>query len=225
MQGESGEPQPAEPTGDAEARADFWSIQGDFIYRRHNEPRVQLYVPKEETFPAPLKYIDVTRSTHTDLDVLQEKRIDDNWKVEANRSLSDSWKGSTKFTLLQEKPPKGDMWSGGRLTMIQTRSCMARSLDKKLVKPLRIEKNRNGQTRNRSSTVPEERGIYFIDPDDREDLEILQNARRNWKDLGLPRCRVKYIQASSKRAQSRKIGNEKEFFFKCMIVLWNLTNL
>ena len=34
-------------------------------------------VPKEETFPfpIPLKYIDVAMSTHTDLDVLQEKRI------------------------------------------------------------------------------------------------------------------------------------------------------
>ena len=30
---ESGESQPAETAGDAEARADFWSIQGDFIYR------------------------------------------------------------------------------------------------------------------------------------------------------------------------------------------------
>ena len=28
---------------------DFWMIQGDFIYRHHNEPRVQLHVPKEET--------------------------------------------------------------------------------------------------------------------------------------------------------------------------------
>ena len=55
LQGESGESQPAESTDDAEARADFWSIQGDFIYRRHNEPRVQLYVPKEETFTVPLK--------------------------------------------------------------------------------------------------------------------------------------------------------------------------
>ena len=68
---------------DAEARADFWSIQGDFICRHHNEPRVQLFLPKEETFPIPLKYIDVTRSTaHTDLDVMQEKRVDDYWNVD-----------------------------------------------------------------------------------------------------------------------------------------------
>ena len=77
IQGELGASQPAEPTDDAEARADFWSIQGDFIYRHHNEPRVQLYVPKEETFLVLLKYIDAARSIHTDLDVMQEKRVDD----------------------------------------------------------------------------------------------------------------------------------------------------
>ena len=46
-----------------EARGDFWSIQGDFIYRHHNEPRVQLYVPKGETLLVPLKDIDVIRTT------------------------------------------------------------------------------------------------------------------------------------------------------------------
>ena len=97
---------------DAEARTDFWSIQGDFIYRHHNEPRVQLHVPKEETFSIPLKCVDVTRSAHTDLEVKQEKRIDDYWNVDLNRSLSDTWKGFTKFTVLKEKPPKQYMWSG-----------------------------------------------------------------------------------------------------------------
>ena len=100
LQGESGESQPAETADDAEALADFWSIQGDFIYRHHIEPRVQLHVPKEETFPIPLKYIDVTRSTHTDLDVIQEKRIDDYWNVDSSKHLSDSWRGFTKFTPL-----------------------------------------------------------------------------------------------------------------------------
>ena len=120
IQGESGESQPAEPTDDAEARADFWSIQGDFIFRHHNEPRVQLYVPKEETFPVPLKYIVATRSTYADLDVLQEKKIDDYWNVDSSKHMSDSWRGFMKFTLLKEKPPKGYMWSGWRLTEIQT---------------------------------------------------------------------------------------------------------
>ena len=37
------------------------------------EPRVKLYVPTEESFLIPMKYIDVTRTTHTSLDVLLEK--------------------------------------------------------------------------------------------------------------------------------------------------------
>ena len=41
-------------------------------------------MPKEETFPVPLKYIDVTRSTYTDLDVMQEKLVDDYWNVDSN---------------------------------------------------------------------------------------------------------------------------------------------
>ena len=45
---------------------------------------------RKKTFPIPLKYIDVTRSTHNDLDVMQEKRIDDYWNVDSNRNLSDS---------------------------------------------------------------------------------------------------------------------------------------
>ena len=46
LEGEPGKPRPAELKDDAEARADFWSIRGDFIYRHHNEPRVlQLYMP------------------------------------------------------------------------------------------------------------------------------------------------------------------------------------
>ena len=99
-----------EPTDDAEARDDFWSIEGDVYHRHHNEPRVQLFVPKEETFPIPLKYIDVTMSAHTDLDVLQEKSIDDYRNVDSNRHVSDSWRGFTKLTLLEEKnSPKGYM--------------------------------------------------------------------------------------------------------------------
>ena len=40
------------------------------------------------------------------MDVMQEKHVDDYWNVDSNRILSDSWKCSTKFTLLKEKPPK-----------------------------------------------------------------------------------------------------------------------
>ena len=133
LQGERGQCQTTESTDEAEAQADFWSIQGDFIYRRHHEFRVQLYVPKEETFPFPLKYIDVTRSTHTDLDVMQEKRTDDCWNVDSNRSLSDSWTGFKKLHSIERETSQriyvGREEIAKSSNDYQTRSCMARSMD------------------------------------------------------------------------------------------------
>ena len=71
-------PQPQDSFPDAgEAINDFWSMSGNFIYRHDVEPRVKLYSPREESFPIPLKYIYVSRTTHTNLDVMQERRIDD----------------------------------------------------------------------------------------------------------------------------------------------------
>ena len=55
LHGEPEEPQPTESTDDAEARRDSLSIQGDFMFRHHGDPRVQVCVPKEETFHSPLK--------------------------------------------------------------------------------------------------------------------------------------------------------------------------
>ena len=146
-----------------------------------NEPRVQSYVPKEETFPIPLKYIDVTRSTHIDLDVLQHKRIDDFWNVDSSRHLSNTWRGFTKITLLKEKPPKGYMWSGRRLTKIQTTTRPDH------VRPEVWTKNgKAAQNREKQEWAKEEpqldnarkmKGIYFIDPDDEEYKEVLKNAR------------------------------------------------
>ena len=149
--GDREEFQPEESEDVAEIRNDFWPIQGNFIYRHHIEPRVQLYVPWEESFPFPLKYIDVTRSTHTD--VAHEKRIDDYWNVVKNRSLSDSWTGYKRFTLLDETPPKGS------------------TRDKQ---EWAIEKPKLEYARNL-------REIYSVDPSDEEYKDIIKNARRKLK--------------------------------------------
>ena len=127
-------PQTQDSLPDAgEAINDFWSMSGSFIYRHHVEPRVKLYSPREESFPLPLKYIDVSRTTHTNLDVKQEKRIDDYWNIDSSRDLSDPWTGFTQFTLLDEKPPDGYMWSGEEINKktadTQARSLMARTLE------------------------------------------------------------------------------------------------
>ena len=116
-------PPPYDSFPDAgEAMNDFWSMSRNFIYRLHVEPRVKLYSPREESFPIPLEYIDVSRTTHTNLDVKQERLIDDNWNFDGSRDLSDSWTGFTQFTLQEEKPPNGYMWSGWTLTKRQVKS-------------------------------------------------------------------------------------------------------
>ena len=77
-------------------------------------------MPTEESFPFPLKYIDVTRTTDTSSDVMSEKQIDAYWNVDGDRELSDTWTGFTRFTILSAKPPDGYTKSGERLTREQT---------------------------------------------------------------------------------------------------------
>ena len=63
----------------------------------------------------------------------KRKRIDDYWNIDGSRDLSDPWTGFTQFTLLEEKPPDGYMWSGGKINAktahIQARSFMAGTLE------------------------------------------------------------------------------------------------
>ena len=127
-------PQPHDSLPDAgEAMNDFWSMSGSFIYRHHVEPRVKLYSPREESFPIPLKCSDATRTTHTNLDVKQEKRIDDYWNIDGSRDVSDPWTGFTQFAVLDKKAPDGHLSSGGEINeetaCIQAKSSVARVME------------------------------------------------------------------------------------------------
>ena len=176
-------PPPQDSLPDAgEAIDDFWSMSGNFIYRHHVEPRVKLYSPREESFPIPLKNIDVSRTTITNLDVKQERRIDDYWNIDGSRDLSDSWTGFTQFILSEEKPPDGYLWSGGRLTRRQLTS-----RPDYLWPELWTKVGRNAQLKERQKWSHEKpkldnarrlRGIYFIDPEDKEFKETIKNARK-----------------------------------------------
>ena len=163
-----------------EAMNDFWSMSGNFIFRHHVEPRVKFYSPREESSPIPLKYIDVSRTTHTNLDVMQERRIDDYWNIDGSRDLSGSWTGFTQFTLLEEKPPDGYMWSGVRSTTKQLTS-----RPDHLWPELWIKMGRNAKLKERQKWSHEKpqldnarklRGIYFIDPGDKEFKETIQEC-------------------------------------------------
>ena len=186
LRGESGglscpSPQQADSTqDDVEAKNDCWSITGDIIYRHHVEPRVKLYVPREEAFPFPLNYIDVTRTTFSSLDVLLEKNTEDYWNVDGEKELSGAWTGFTKFVPLQERPPDGYTWSGERLTRRQTTSRpenvwpdmwkhMSGAAKKKAKQRWAIEKPELDNARQL-------RGIFFTEPQD-EDFKNIMKKR------------------------------------------------
>ena len=174
-------PQPHDSFPDAgEAINDFWFMSGSFMFRHHVEPRVKLYSPREESFPIPLKYIDVSRTTDTNLDVMHERRIDDYWKIDWSRDLSDPWTGFIQFTLLEEKPPEGFMWSVERLTRKQLTSrpdhlwpeiwkTMGRNAKLK-------EKQKWSNEKLHLENARKLRGICSIDPEDKEFKETIKSA-------------------------------------------------
>ena len=186
-------------------------MSGSFIYRHHVEPRVKLYSPREESFPIPLKYIDVSRTTHTNLDVKQEKRIDDYWNIDGSRVLSDLWTGFTQFTQLEEKPPEGYMWSGCRLTRKQLTSRpdhLWPELWKSMGKHAKLkEKQKWSNEKLHLENARKLRGIYFIDPEDTEFKEIIKNARKKLETSVAPAMPCKIMKNCGSGA-STKIKNK-----------------
>ena len=211
-------PQPQDSLPDAgEAIYDFLSMSGSFIYRHHVEPKVKLYSPREESFPIPLKYIDVSRPSHTNLDVKQEKRIDDYWNIDGSRDLSDSWTGFTQFTLLEEKPPDGYMWSGGRLTRKQLTSRpdhLWPELWKTMGKHAKLkEKQKWSNEKLHLENARKLQGIYFIDPEDKEFKETIRNARKKLETSVAPAMPCKIMKNGGSDA-SNKIKTKLAFLLE-----------
>ena len=111
---------------------------------------------------------------------MEESRIDDYWNIDGSRYLSDSWTGFTQFTLLEEKLADGYMWSWGRLTKRQATSRpdhvwpelwggLARNGKQK-------EKHKWSNEKPKLDNARRLRGIYFIDPEDKEFKETIRNA-------------------------------------------------
>ena len=100
---------------------------------------------------------------------------------------------------------------------------------RKLVKPLRIERNRNGQKKNRNSTMLEKWEEFTLS------IEMTRNTKKfswlwgeNWKDLWHLLCRVKgHLRASEKpvliKWQQSRTVHQRKIRKRCSVVWWNLT--
>ena len=149
-------------------------------------------MPKEETFPIPLNHVDVTRTTCTNLDVLQERFLERRrgskfirfmdriheihfWK---RKNLPQDTCGSESAVRRSKQLP--EIWSG-----------MSNAAQKKEKEDWAMEKLKVDNARRL-------RGIYFIDPEDgerekrshqkrEEKLEILMEAAMLCK-TGTKKC-------------------------------------
>ena len=189
-------------------------MSGNFIYLHHVEPRVKLYSPREESLPIPLKYVDVSRTSHTNLDVKQDKRIDDYWNIDGSSNLSDSWTGFTQFTLLEEKPLNGYMWSGERLTRKQLTSRpdhLRSEFWKSMGKHAKLkERQKLSNEKFHLENARTLRWIYFIDPEDKEFKEIIKNARKKQEHQWLPLCLARVVRTirSVENGESNKVKSK-----------------
>ena len=199
-------PPPQDSYPDASEAIDE-SMSGNFIYRHHVEPRVKLFSPREESFPIPLKYIDVSRTTQTNLDVKQEKRIDDYWNIDGSRDLSDHWTGFTQFTLLEDLLM--DMWSGGRLTRKQLTSRpdhLWPELWKSMGRNAKLkEKQKWSNEKLHLENARKLRGMYYIDPEDKEFKETIKNACKKLETSVAPAMPCKIMKKNCGSGGSNKI--------------------
>ena len=175
-------------------------MSGNFIFRHYVESRVKLYSPREESFPIPLKYIDVSRTTRTNLDVMQERRIDDHWNIDGSRGLSDSY---------------GYMWSGERVIKRQVTS--RPELWTKLGRNAKLKEKQKWSIEKPKLDNPRRlRGIYFIDPEDKEFKETIRNARKKLETPMAPAMVCK-TSKTCKHGETRDKTSDFKSKFACIL--------
>ena len=123
------------------------------------------------SFPVPLKQIDVTRTTHTIQDVMQEKRINSYWNVDGNRTLSDSWTGFTKFTVINENLLQDTRGPGRRLRKIQATARPENlwpEIWTGMSQAAKKQERKWAMEKPKLENARKLRGFFFIDPEGEE---------------------------------------------------------
>ena len=166
----------------------------------HNQPRTKLFQPTEENCPIPLKYIDVMRTTETNLEDKSLSKIEDFWGSADtasspkrggkpfNAELSEPWTGKTTFELLRPLPPSGYSYIEGRLTKTQETTRPGniwpeiwRSMSQKMKREAILAWEIEGTKRDKAR---EQRGIKFVPEEEIDEYtKILGEA---YQKLALP---------------------------------------
>ena len=206
-------PPPHDSFPDAgEAINEFWSMSGNFIYRHHVEPRVKLYVPREESFPIPLECLEVTITTYTTVDTLMLRQLE----------LSDCYGHVSRDSLYGVTSHGVDIHGPGE-TEKKTNDLKARQIMAEILKHMsdasKRKRNKDAIPRNpKLDNATKLRSIYFIDPEDKDFQNIMMKARRIL-EIPMPAampCKTSVF--SSSRETCRTIG-ERKTKYACIVLL------
>ena len=102
--------------------------------------------------------IAVTRTIQTSLDVMLDKHLENYWNVDGEQELSDAWRGFTRFILLNEGHLMGAHGLGRDLH--ENKQLLVQMMYGQIcgsVCPMQQKRkqNKNGPSRNQSSTMPD----------------------------------------------------------------------
>ena len=124
---------------------------GEFINRLHEEPRLKLYDPGNESFSIPMKYADLLRQSQTIINTISDNIINVIWTEAKGVNLSEEWTGTSR---LQIAPFKvcwrmhvGECKIRENPKYYPSRQYMARSLDSIFQETERKINCRIGKTR------------------------------------------------------------------------------
>ena len=136
--------------------------------------------------------------------------------------MSDYWTGFTRFTLLKEDPDKGHMWSGGRLTKVQTTTRTDHEKPEVWTNNTKAAQKRERQEwankKPKLENARRMRGIYFIDREDKEKTTD-KCEKKSWN------CRWKpAAQEKNARKLQRGLVQPTRFQGQRTLESWNLMN-
>ena len=167
--------------------------------RHHVETRVKLYMPREETFLFPLRYIDVTRTTFSSLDVMFEKILmttgtwmeKDNYQMHGQASQdSFSWtKGHSGRDLRGNKLPQDPTVCGQICESIRLMHQNAM-------------RSKSGPSRNPSSIMPDNHVVSSSFNQMMKNLNIpWKSIDGSWKVRCQQHCFVKHSKFARRNLQ------------------------
>ena len=146
---------------DNEARNNFWSISGDYIYRHHVDPRVKLYVSRKEPFPIPPRYIWRDQSKKYDISCgswASHRRLLEYRKkprlircVDRIHTIHNIWRKTSKWVWGAVDEETND---------IETWLLVTRDMERHVRNSATKRKNKSGLSRNRSLTTLEDYVVF-----------------------------------------------------------------